>query len=133
MTKAHDAGGGSAALPPVDLKHLHRYTLGNADVDREVLDLFRGQAPINLEQLRRAGDRKAWHEAAHALKGSARAIGAWRMGEIAERAERLATAPHGAECAPLVAELAHAFAAVEHYIGELAHAANTKTTPPVRA
>jgi len=32
---------------------------------------------------------KAWHDAAHTLKGAARGIGAWRLGRCAEAAERL--------------------------------------------
>ena len=32
---------------------------------------------------------KAWHDAAHTLKGAARGVGAWRVARVAENAERL--------------------------------------------
>lgn len=77
---------------PVDLVHLARYTLGNRALELEVLQLFAAQAPSLLERLRLAADERAWHEAAHALKGSARAIGAWPLGKAAETAEAARTA-----------------------------------------
>ncbi|MGH6866065.1 MAG: Hpt domain-containing protein, partial [Methyloceanibacter sp.] len=60
---------------PVDLVHLSRYTLGERDLEREVLELFCSQSLVYLERLREAQSDKEWIEAAHTLKGSARAIG----------------------------------------------------------
>jgi HPt (histidine-containing phosphotransfer) domain-containing protein len=74
---------------PVDLVHLSRYTLGERALEREVLELFCTQSVLYLEQLRAAMSDKAWKDAAHSLKGSARAIGAWRTAQAAERAESL--------------------------------------------
>jgi HPt (histidine-containing phosphotransfer) domain-containing protein len=74
---------------PVDLTHLARYTLGDRALEREVLELFCTQSVLYLEQLRAALSDKAWKEAAHSLKGSARAVGAWRAAQAAERAEAL--------------------------------------------
>jgi HPt (histidine-containing phosphotransfer) domain-containing protein len=74
---------------PVDLVHLSRYTLGERALEREVLELFCSQAVLYLEQLRAAMSDKAWKEAAHSLKGSARAVGAWRAAQAAEHAEAL--------------------------------------------
>lgn len=93
---------------PVDLVHLARYTLGNRALELEVLQLFAAQAPSLLERLRLAADERAWHEAAHALKGSARAIGAWPLGKAAEAAEaaRTATDPAVRERAAARVELA---------------------------
>jgi HPt (histidine-containing phosphotransfer) domain-containing protein len=71
----------------VDLVHLSRYTLGDRALEREVLELFCAQSSIYLESLRAAGSDKEWNEAAHSLKGSASAIGAWRAAAAAERAE----------------------------------------------
>lgn len=102
--------------PPVDLVHLHRYTLGNAALDREVLDLFRQTAPGYLDALCKAGEPKAWVEAAHAIKGSARAIGAWNVGMIAERLERLPGGPVAAEGQALIEDLSAALAAVDDFI-----------------
>jgi HPt (histidine-containing phosphotransfer) domain-containing protein len=74
---------------PVDLVHLSRYTLGDRALEGEVLELFCAQSPIYLERLRAAASDKDWKDAAHSLKGSASAIGAWRTAAAAERAEAL--------------------------------------------
>ncbi len=73
---------------PIDHRHLGRYTLGNRALEIEVLQLFAGQAPLTLAELAAATTEKAWHIAAHTLKGSARAVGAWEVARIAEVAER---------------------------------------------
>lgn len=77
------------AAAPVDLAHLARYTLGDVALEREVLELFCTQAVAYLEQLRAATSQKDWSHAAHSLKGSARAIGAWRTARVAEHIEAL--------------------------------------------
>jgi HPt (histidine-containing phosphotransfer) domain-containing protein len=74
---------------PVDLVHLSRYTLGNRALEREVLELFCTQSLVYLARLRDARSDKDWKDAAHSLKGSATAIGAWRAAEAAQRAEAL--------------------------------------------
>jgi HPt (histidine-containing phosphotransfer) domain-containing protein len=82
-------GGASPASRPIDLVHLSRYTLGERALEREVLELFCTQSVLYLEQLRAAMSDKDWKNAAHSLKGSASAIGAWRAAQAAERAEAL--------------------------------------------
>jgi HPt (histidine-containing phosphotransfer) domain-containing protein len=74
---------------PVDLQYLARFTLGDADLEREVLDLFLVHTPIYFSDLKNAVTAKSWHDAAHTLKGAARGIGAWRLARCAEAAERL--------------------------------------------
>jgi len=71
----------------LDRNHLTRYTMGDEALEREVLGLFIGQLPETLDMLRRCGDGKTWLRAAHTIKGSARAVGAWKLAETAERAE----------------------------------------------
>jgi HPt (histidine-containing phosphotransfer) domain-containing protein len=78
-----------ASSRPVDLVHLSRYTLGARELEQEVLELFCTQATIYIERLRQASSDKDWSDAAHSLKGSASAIGAWRAAEAAQRAEAL--------------------------------------------
>jgi HPt (histidine-containing phosphotransfer) domain-containing protein len=73
----------------IDRAYLARFTLGNAALEREVLELFAAQAPIYLQHLREAHNRKAWKEATHTIKGSASAIGAWRLARFAEMAEKI--------------------------------------------
>ncbi len=73
----------------IDRAYLARFTLGNAALEREVLGLFAAQVPIYLTRLREAPTARAWKEAAHTIKGSAAAIGAWRLARFAEMAERI--------------------------------------------
>lgn len=84
IATAADEGDGSR---PVDLVHLAKYTMGNRELEQEVLTLFTKQSLIYLERLRSAADRRSWNEAAHTLKGSARGIGAWQVAEIAASLE----------------------------------------------
>jgi HPt (histidine-containing phosphotransfer) domain-containing protein len=86
------AGGeadGKLASDAVDRAYLARFTLGNAALEREVLELFAAQAPVYQQRLREARTRKDWQDAAHTLKGSAMAIGAWRLARFAEMAEKI--------------------------------------------
>lgn len=78
-----------AGTKPIDFTYLKRFTLGNRDLECEVLHLFADSAPGYIRALEQAVTPKAWHDAAHTLKGSARAVGAWRIARTAELAERL--------------------------------------------
>jgi len=80
--------GRKASSRPVDLVHLSRYTLGERDLEREVLELFCTQSFVYLERLKASSSDKDWKDLTHSLKGSARAVGAWRVANAAERAER---------------------------------------------
>lgn len=73
----------------VDLAHLRRYTLGDAGLEREILNLFLAQMPITIALLRDATLDSDWKMASHSLKGSARAVGAWSLAAAAEQAEKL--------------------------------------------
>lgn len=83
----------SRAACPIDHNFLARYTFGNRALEVEVLQLFADQAPDYLQALRIAATEKAWRDAAHTLKGSARAVGALQVAEKAERAEALRSSP----------------------------------------
>ncbi len=74
---------------PVDMVHLARYTLGDKALEREVLDLFAGEALQRIEAFKAARSEKEWKMAAHTLKGSGRAVGAWRVAHLAQQAEGL--------------------------------------------
>ena len=78
-----------ASTKPIDFTYLRRFTLGNKELEREVLYLFAESAPDYLKALEGAVSPKEWHDAAHTLKGSARAVGAWRVARTAEIAEKL--------------------------------------------
>jgi HPt (histidine-containing phosphotransfer) domain-containing protein len=74
---------------PVDMTYLHRFTGGDRTLEREVLYLFAQSAPMYIENMRSATDAKGWKVASHTLKGSARAVGAWRVARAAESAEKI--------------------------------------------
>lgn len=111
---------GDAGSPAVDLEYLSRYTLGNRSLEIEVLQLFTGQAPTYLEALRSARTEKAWRDAAHTIKGSARAVGALSVGRAAEYAESLKSSPDRNRKAAAVEALALALADAERFIADLA-------------
>ena len=77
-----------ANIKPIDFAYLKRFTFGNRELEREVLYLFAQHAPIYIARLKDADTPKAWHDAAHTLKGSARAVGCWRLARAAEAAEK---------------------------------------------
>lgn len=85
----HEPGSDTLQVCPVDLKHLRRYTMGDHALEREVLELFLGQLPQTLGALSGATSEKEWRIAAHTLKGSGRAVGAWRIARLAEHAEHM--------------------------------------------
>jgi hypothetical protein len=65
----------------LDLEHLSRQTLNDPDLEREVVGMFFEQSAEVLRQIRDAGEHRKRSEAAHRLKGSARAVGAWGVAE----------------------------------------------------
>src|ERR1700742_2251727 len=74
----------------VDLEHLARYTGGDRAINAEVMRLFDGQATELVERLNSvldARDAKSWKEITHTLKGAARGIGAFGMGDAAAYCE----------------------------------------------
>jgi len=84
-----EGGGPPQSIDPIDRAYLARFTLGNAALEREVLELFAAQTALYVQQLREAVTRKAWKDAAHGIKGSARAVGARRLASLAQVAEQL--------------------------------------------
>jgi HPt (histidine-containing phosphotransfer) domain-containing protein len=89
----------SADTTPVDLSHLNRYTGGNVALNREILALFSSQAEELFARLRKASqddDAKSWREQAHAIKGGARGIGAFGLGELAATLEKQGPRGYGA-------------------------------------
>jgi len=76
--------------PVVDLGHLARYTGGDSALNAEILKLFDSQANELVARLRgilAASDAKSWRETVHTLKGAARGIGAFALGDAAAAAE----------------------------------------------
>jgi HPt (histidine-containing phosphotransfer) domain-containing protein len=72
---------------PIDIDHLRRMTLGDAGLEREVLAMFAAQSVGLVTGLAAKGPAADATALAHMLKGSARAIGAFRVAEAAESLE----------------------------------------------
>ncbi len=118
---AADMGGeaGTGSDRPVDLVHLARYTMGNRDLEQEVLSLFAKQSVIYLDRLRQAADERTWQEAAHTLKGSARGIGAWQIAEFVVAVEELSFASTKNDKAGKIEELARSVDEANAFIVDL--------------
>jgi HPt (histidine-containing phosphotransfer) domain-containing protein len=75
---------------PVDLSHLARYTGGDRDLNTEILRLFNGQLHGMVGELLTVleqRDARKWREVTHTIKGAARGVGAFAMGDAAAAAE----------------------------------------------
>jgi HPt (histidine-containing phosphotransfer) domain-containing protein len=100
--------------PALDLAHLERMTLGERELEREVLNLFVQQSAdllARLEKLPREGASLA-----HTLKGSARGIGAFAVADAADDLERRLR--QGLSVTAEVAALAEAIGSAQLAIAE---------------
>jgi len=84
------AGPASPVSPTTAIDHVHirRFTMGDLQLEHEVLTLFANELPRTLASLQAASTTKEWKIAAHTLKGSARTVGAWHVAAAAVEAER---------------------------------------------
>jgi HPt (histidine-containing phosphotransfer) domain-containing protein len=97
---------------PIDIEHLHRMTLGDASLEREVLAMFSAQAAGLIGSLSALpADAGAL---AHTLKGAALAIGAFGVADAAGDLEALIR--HGGNPAQALAGLDDAVAAARSAI-----------------
>jgi HPt (histidine-containing phosphotransfer) domain-containing protein len=67
---------------PIDFPHLQRMTMGDSSLEREVLAMFAAQSSELIEKIVKMPADAA--ELTHKLKGSAQAVGAFRITEAAE-------------------------------------------------
>lgn len=85
--------------PSLDLVHLSHQTLGDSALEAELLALFTRQAGQIADRLAAPsapGDHIARADLAHTLKGSARAVGAFAVGDAADAYEAAARSSAGA-------------------------------------
>lgn len=106
----------------LDLDHLRVYTLGAADLEREVIGLFVAELPRICAALASAAAAQDWYRAAHTLKGSALAVGARELAAVAVEAEANARAEPAARARSIhaVAVAAAAFHAEAARLGLIA-------------
>ena len=106
---------------PIDLSHLARYTGGEKALNAESLKLFDGQITEMVGQLHtvlRARDAKRWREITHTIKGAARGVGAFAMGEAAAAAEPVDPLTGGDKAEDAVRRLQQEGHAVQLFIAE---------------
>ena len=115
----HLAARQMAETRPVDLVHLARYTLGDRDMEREVLSLFADRCDQDVARLRSAQSATEWQRACHTIKGSARAIGAWKLARLAEEGETMQPADCDAQASEAVARIDAAASEVKAFIKHL--------------
>jgi HPt (histidine-containing phosphotransfer) domain-containing protein len=69
----------------VDFAYLEGFAAGDSTVIDEVLALFREQAALWTPMLDPA--HPGWKDAVHTVKGAARGVGAFALGDVCERCE----------------------------------------------
>lgn len=108
--------GGDLCVPsqarPVDLVHLARQTMGDRELEQEILQLFIQQAKTINERIG-AADVSERKRLAHGLKGSARGIGAFGVAECAAAIEEFPSK------VDLLTELANRIDAVRDFIAAI--------------
>ncbi|MGF7005157.1 Hpt domain-containing protein [Aminobacter sp. BE322] len=77
---------GSAGGRPIDLDHLGRQSMGDREIEREVLDLFVHHA-LSVRDSLASADLAEKLRLAHALKGSARGVGAFAIADCVAEIE----------------------------------------------
>ena len=111
----------AASVDPkvLDLEHLGRYTIGNRELEEDLLRLFRAQLRTQSRIIAETTDAEAWRFATHTLKGVSRAIGAWAIAETAEQLEHLGQAGDMARRRRVLHALEGQIAACEREIAQI--------------
>jgi HPt (histidine-containing phosphotransfer) domain-containing protein len=111
---------------PIDMAHLARYTGGEHALNTEILRLFDGQVTAMVQDLKGVlaqRDARRWKEIAHTIKGAARGVGAFRMGEAAAAAEPVDLVMQADKAEEAIARLAVEGTAVQAFIAQYLAAA----------
>jgi HPt (histidine-containing phosphotransfer) domain-containing protein len=90
---------------PVDIQHLEKYVFGDRALLDEILTIFIEQASLLLGRFDASSDDESWRSTAHTLKGASRGVGAWAVGDLAEKAEELVGADRTAERRTIIDQL----------------------------
>jgi len=102
----------TAELPIFDVKQAKRISLGNPAILRKVTDKFVQDTPHQLEKIQKAlqaGDKAGMERVAHTIKGSARSVGASRLGEVAFVTETAVKEGNWNEVAELIQKMDNEF------------------------
>jgi len=106
--------GGEPAV--FDRAHLAHYTMGDQGLEAEIISLFLAQLPATIEMIEQAQTPAEWKLATHTLKGSAAAVGAFQLRDIALSLEGLPVNADPAIRAPRFAALSRAVAVFREQI-----------------
>lgn len=108
----------------IDLVHLEKYVAGDNALRDEILTLFAERALEMSATLKTPQTDKERKLTLHTLKGGARGVGAWALGDLCERAERLAGQADGDEAQDaLIERIDAAVAEIAALIRRLSEAA----------
>lgn len=105
----------------INLAHLARYTGGEHALNAEILRLFDAQVGAMVGDLKGvllARDATRWREIAHTIKGAARGVGAFRMGEAAAAAEPVDLLAQTGKAEDAIARLMAEGDAVQSFIAD---------------
>lgn len=100
-------------MPVIDLAQLETMTGGDAPLAAEAIGIFRQSAELWGRMLDAHSDPDHWADAAHAIKGAARSVGAMALGEACDAAEQL-----GRSGSTTPAQVGVALSAVKDRLGE---------------
>jgi HPt (histidine-containing phosphotransfer) domain-containing protein len=103
----------------LDRDHLERYTMGCPDLEAELIRLFLDQVPDLTRQLEGVVCDEDWKFATHTLKGSARAIGALMIADLAQGLEELGPNAADRERFETIVRLKAAVSAFRIEVGEV--------------
>jgi HPt (histidine-containing phosphotransfer) domain-containing protein len=112
----------AADNPPsrhLDPEQLRRLTLGDRELERELLGLFRVQARVQFKLISMARKATDFDLAVHTLKGAALAVGATAIADFCKRLEALGFADDQEQRRELVRSLAEELTAAEAEIAEI--------------
>lgn len=73
----------------LDLEHLDHHTFNDSCLRNELLTMFASQVVEQQKLLAGCEEHGDWLVATHTMKGSARAVGAWTICDVAEILESL--------------------------------------------
>ena len=96
---------------PIDLVHLSNQTMGDRNLEVEILKMFSAQMAHYIDMAKAARNKADIYRVAHTIKGAARGVGAIDLAEIALAAEREERFDFDLLCAE--------FDRIDAYIGEL--------------
>jgi len=108
MDRSFSTDRGAVDASVLDLRHLGRQAMGDAALERDLLELFAQHSIAVMARIEAAKTPADRFAAAHTLKGSARAVGAWAVAAAAADVEESVDAVSALKLA-----LDHALAAIE--------------------